>query len=895
MYLEKLEIQGFKSFANKNTLKFITAEKGEDKKLGMTAVVGPNGSGKSNIADAVRWVLGEQSVKLLRGKKSEDVIFSGSSKKSALSFAEVSLFLNNADKAAPIDFSDVVITRRLYRDGESEYLLNGSRVRLLDIALLLAKARFGQRAYSVIGQGMVENFLNTTLAERKEFFDEATGVKMYQIKRDDAMNKLQNTRGNLTQGANLLAEIEPRMRSLTRQMKKLEQRAELEQALQTLQKNYYAGQWHKLNGELKKINQDLLNREKLNRDEEKELQKINQELDQRRGGQREQTERQKLETAKREGEMKRNEAFQKLSDIKARASVRFERSGKIDAAWLIKRETALGPEIDAGNEEIRNEENKLTAIKKEAQAVKEEQEKVNKSLIELRERAAAHKDERDDASLIKKTRGRIDELLNLYQELYNCLEQGDDLTAAKKHLANLRAVLSELKEELKDQKEERATADLLIKEKMVETETQKQNLLERFFDLKSRTQGIEEKIKFLRAVLGEKTKERAEIKSKLQKIQGNGDDGGDLAKEEAAASLELEKINGRLAETENKLEALQAAGRAEQEESLRLQKLAHELQTNANANAVQLNEIKITKARVETKLEDLENEIRNETNGLRAIIDATEFDFNLDKESAAAEIQKLKRQLELIGGIDPEVKKEYEETKVRFDFLSRQTQDLENGIASLEKVVAELDKSIAEKFDKAFADIARHFEKYFKILFNGGNAKLLKIMADAEEKNNEDEYSEDEDEDDPAESRSGIQAGEGDARKNNKVVLRQVKQVLAGIEIQATPPGKKIRSISMLSGGERALTAIALICAIISVNPSPFVVLDEVDAALDEANSARLSNILEELSGKTQFIVITHNRSMMYKAGIIYGVTMGEDGVSQLLSLKVDEAKSITN
>src|SRR3989338_9849744 len=175
MYLEKLEIRGFKSFANKNVFKFKAEEKkqpvqtfGRKGEHGITAIVGPNGSGKSNIADAVRWVLGQQSVKLLRGKKSEDVIFSGSHTKAALSFAEVSLYLNNADRAAPIYFHDVVVTRRLYRDGESEYLLNGSRVRLLDVSLLLAKGRFGPRAYSVIGQGMVENFLNTTQSERKE-------------------------------------------------------------------------------------------------------------------------------------------------------------------------------------------------------------------------------------------------------------------------------------------------------------------------------------------------------------------------------------------------------------------------------------------------------------------------------------------------------------------------------------------------------------------------------------------------------------------------------------------------------------------------------------------------------------------------------------------------------
>src|SRR3989338_3718408 len=179
MYLEKLEIQGFKSFANKTVLTFSTG-----KKVGISSIVGPNGSGKSNIADSVRWVLGEQSLKLLRGKKSQDVIFSGSSKKTRLGFAQVSLFLNNEDKKAPIDYSQVVVSRRVYRDGTSEYQINNANVRLADIQLLLAQANFGHRTYSVIGQGMIDAILTSSPNERKEFFDEATGVKKYQIKRE---------------------------------------------------------------------------------------------------------------------------------------------------------------------------------------------------------------------------------------------------------------------------------------------------------------------------------------------------------------------------------------------------------------------------------------------------------------------------------------------------------------------------------------------------------------------------------------------------------------------------------------------------------------------------------------------------------------------------------------
>jgi chromosome segregation protein len=246
-------------------------------------------------------------------------------------------------------------------------------------------------------------------------------------------------------------------------------------------------------------------------------------------------------------------------------------------------------------------------------------------------------------------------------------------------------------------------------------------------------------------------------------------------------------------------------------------------------------------------------------------------------------IDALKRQIEQIGGIDPEIEKEYIETKERYDFLSGQSHDLTDAIGSLEKVIKELDGIIKERFDKEFKNISAKFEEYFKILFNGGSAKIVKVMTDDGKKTSP------EDEEQPVADEKTLVAD----LKSIKFLQKYNATGLAGIEIQACPPGKKIKSITMLSGGERALTTIALICAIISCNPSPFVVLDEVDAALDEANSERLAKILDDLSLKTQFIAITHNRATMRRANVLYGITMGSDGVSRLLSIKLDEAKEV--
>jgi chromosome segregation protein len=263
VYLEKLEIQGFKSFANPSQLVFNRE---------LTSIVGPNGSGKSNIADAVRWVLGEQSVKLLRGKKSDDVIFAGSDKKSRLSFAQVDMYLDNSDKQAPIDYEKIVITRKIYRDGESEYLLNNTKVRLADIQILLAKSRIGQKSYSVIGQGTVDHLLTLSAQERKDFFDEATGVKQYQMKKDQAVNKLLATHENLLQADQVLQEITPRLRSLARQVKRLEIKEELETNLHEAQTHYYSYLTANLTDELTQT-------KKHKAQEETKLAKIKSDLD----------------------------------------------------------------------------------------------------------------------------------------------------------------------------------------------------------------------------------------------------------------------------------------------------------------------------------------------------------------------------------------------------------------------------------------------------------------------------------------------------------------------------------------------------------------------------------------------------------------------------------------
>ena len=236
MYLKRLEIYGFKSFAEKVSLEFLAAKEGKNS---ITAIVGPNGSGKSNISDAIRWVLGEQSMKQLRGKKSEDIIFAGSEHKGQMGMASVMMVLDNTDGRIPLDYEEIVIGRRLYRSGESEYILNENPVKLIDLQLMLAKAQFGNGSYAVIGQGTIDRLLLQSPQERKEFFDEASGIREFQMKRHQAALKLIRTKEHMSQADFILQEIEPRLKTLSRQVKKLEERQTVEIALKELQEKYY--------------------------------------------------------------------------------------------------------------------------------------------------------------------------------------------------------------------------------------------------------------------------------------------------------------------------------------------------------------------------------------------------------------------------------------------------------------------------------------------------------------------------------------------------------------------------------------------------------------------------------------------------------------------------------
>ena len=1040
MFLEKLEIQGFKSFANKNELIFPGFLAGG--KRGITAVVGPNGSGKSNVADAVRWVMGEQSMKTLRGKKSDDIIFAGSDKRGKLGMAEVSLYLNNEDGSAPIDYAQLVITRRLFRDGASEYIINGARVRLFDIQMLLAKANIGHKTYSVIGQGMVESFLNTSLSERKEFFDEATGVRQYQIKRDDALNKLRGSLENLGQSQMLLNEIEPHLKTLTKQVAKLEKRESLATELAALQKDYYSGAWQELDRQLSAVNSELLNLEKNKDDKEKKIAVVNDELSTIEQEQSVsanfadlqskvsdwQEEKSRLAgylvklndwlelknsqvntvdlTSLEAERLKLKESLESVtktvsewqaasasadhsnewqSEIRqlsaehdrlskdyqrldAWLEMKLEASGKFDLSFLNNRRseitktsaelkiaitedenliTSQSAILDKHREELQEIKNNLMAAKAELhQFGSVDQEKVVAEVSQRLEQSLSKLssvDQEEDLTKIKNILAEIkldlEKVLSLstgqdFREKINRLQSqvthyGDKQEELLHQISGLQSELSIAQSRLrasrdKDSQLAREAVDVENKLKQAEDKFDASEVRVSQAGITEKIKPIETELADLRAKLSAWQIKQSEIRVELSSSQSKANEyrnslnhleqeinqaklhraryearlesaqqalqsvlGSELSlelvsKAQGKAEADITSLANSISEAQSKLRLFNEEQEQKRQHLLNLQRNLHSLQNEANQLSNQLNELKIKAARLETKLEDLENEIRTDFGDLN-IIKQHKVTDQLDRSEALSRIKNLRHQLDLIGGIDPEAEKEYKETKDRFDFLDRQTSDLNQTIKSLEEIIRELDGTIKERFDREFKIIEQKFQEYFKILFNGGSAKIIRVMAD--------EMQAAEPEQPPLPGHEKLVSPSEAALKRIKLLQRYDSTGLAGIEIVATPPGKKIQSIAVLSGGERALTAIALICAIISANPSPFVMLDEVDAALDEANSDRLAQILEDLSHKTQFIVITHNRAPMRKASVLYGVTMGDDSVSKLLSVKLEDIK----
>jgi chromosome segregation protein len=1007
MFLKRIEIQGFKSFADKTVLDFLPGSGGKES---ITVIVGPNGSGKSNVADALRWVMGEQSLKLLRGKKSEDIIFAGSEHKGQLSMASVFITFDNTDKKAPIDYEELVIGRRLYRSGESEYIINGHEARLIDVNILLAKAQTGSGAHGIIGQGMIDKMILQSMEERKEFFDEASGIKEFQIKRHQAMLRLDRTRSHISQAELLFHEIEPRLKILSRQVQKLTERQEVEIELRELQERHYATLATQFRGQIQVLRNEIFAIDDNLRLSEKNLLSIQEEL----AHLSRESSRQEIFTALQneyQDVVKQKNALEReLTILEGKSQSEYRKAGATQVGWMKEKVETLKNDQSLIEKEIENIE-KETATKQSAvNTLQNELQRINISKVALRgditrletemtyakaeqsvfqltglravQAVLEARNQLGDIFGVVATLGKVEKeyvvALDVAAGNYLSSIVISDENVAKKCIDYLRSnqfgvatflplttlrprqMPEMVKTLLKEQGVRGLAMDLikynakyndvfslifgstLVVEDMdaaravgigrIRMVTLQGDLFEtsgvvkggyrrgrddrlsfasgasaftdfdvalseaelknkraefehfeiRFEECREELQARSGELLFLKSKMDLQENQKKSVDSEIAALEHelNLETLSPEQYSEVLKDIEIQKqmildtmqeLDQEIALAESKVNNFHAEEEVKKQRVFALQDSMQELQASVNAAIAQKNTRQIELAKLETREEDIAREVFEELHvSLDSIASRGHKVFEAaEQEQVGVRIQKLKYTLSLIGGIDESVVAEYEETKSRFDNLDGQLKDLKKTLNDLETLVQELDDIMKKKRNKAFKEMKKEFARYFAILFDGGSADLIEVYEDEIEGSESEEK-------------------EADVDTGSK----KVKKILKGIDILACPPGKKINNIQALSGGERTLTSIALICAILRTNPSPFVILDEVEAALDEANTLRVVQILKELSEASQFIIITHNRVTMHAADAIYGVTMGGNGVSQLLSVKLAEAKS---
>lgn len=981
MYLKEIKASGFKSFADTIDIELTN---------GISGIVGPNGSGKSNVVDAVRWVLGEQSVKQLRGEGAmSDVIFTGSKSRRAASFASVTLVFDNSDKYLNIEYDEVQIKRTIYKTGENEYFINNTKTRLKDILELFMDTGASKESFNIISQGDVANILSGKAEDRRVIFEEASGVLKYKKRKDEALRKLSKTHDNMARVDDIISELNTNMEPLKKQSEDAKIYLEKKEKLENVEIALTVNDIEKYNYEYKyskeKVSELTLSITKMlseNSSEQAKIEAIKNNIS-------------KLNSElylKQQELVKVSANAEKLSGEKAMISERSKYNSE---------DVKLHDNIISLKEKILKIESQISALNKEIESEKSNNkvigEKLNNTEIKLSEI------EKNKENLNSKLNQKLREITaqkHRKEVLMNSLENNSSLPYSVKNVLNnpkltgIHGVLGKLLEfeekysealevslmssvshivcdneedakeavrYLKNNNLGRATflPISVIKPRSIDSESYETiKSMNGFVDIASNLVKYDTKYRnIVLSLLGtiivvdnidnanlisKKLKNRYKVVTMTGEVVNIGGSitGGSLKKSSILSErYELENVikdidvlDSEIKEIENKINEVD-----DNYTNLELEKnsiiisvnsnseilknkynvlddltnekstLMTELSNNQNiVNNVITNEeekilneyYKEIEKRDELNIEinqihkkiELENEdlINNESslknnnqeynkaqeelksheikvNRLDVKIDnllniltndysisyekaKEKYILEIDSNEARSIVSTLKREIKSLGDVNVGAIEEYDRVKERYEFLNKQKEDLTNAENVLLEIITEMDDIMKDKFSSTFNKIKEAFNETFRKLFNGGKAELK---------------------------------------------LTDPSNILeTGIDIIALPPGKKLQHISLLSGGEKTLTAIALLFSILKVRPVPFCILDEVEAALDEVNVDNFGKYLKEFKGDTQFIIITHKKKTMEYADVLYGITMQESGVSKLVSVKLEELKN---
>ena len=796
MEFKKIQINGFKSFAEKTTF---------DIKEGLTGIVGPNGCGKSNIVESLRWCMGETSAKSMRGSGMEDVIFSGTSNKPSKNLAEVSINLTNDNKDGSAKFKEldeIEIRRKIEKDKGSKFYINDKEVRAKDAQMFFADLSTGAHSPSLISQGRIGALVTAKPADRRAILEEAAGIAGLHVRRHEAELRLGAAENNLKRADELRRQQEKQLINLQKQAEEAQRYKLISEEIKKIEAGLYFLKLREIDREIKIENE-------INLEAEQEVEKFNTEL------------------AKIEDEIDLN--LEKVNPI---------REKNMEDLSKIQRLNLELKNIDEENERIKSE---MENIKNSLKMITEDKDREKSIIIDANSNEKRLKEEKS-------------ELIDIDSKYYETEKKSsEDLNNSKNKLQH---EIETIKELIKSNKNDEAIF-LLDKCK---------NLIEEYADSYSRNQNIK--------------KDSIKRSQRIKTIETEIESWKNLTINSEKMVNELEerkiKINDKLDEFESQPQS-QAEKKGKISENLRIseqEKSANELKIsdldekiselrkNLNFTKESSIEIRERKAssgatveglnkrrqdlldRVQDELSLNESELLNYSN----LEKADEFPDALTQEEL---LDEKKRQRDKLGSVNLRADEETSKYEDEIKKMEKDRQDLVSAIIKLKESINELNQKGRERLLNAFEKVNRKFNEVYTKLFNGGNAKLELV-----------------DSDDPLD---------------------------AGLEMLVSPPGKRLQSITLLSGGEQALTALSLIFAVFLTNPSPICVLDEVDAPLDDANVTRFCNLLDELTRitSTRFIIVTHHALTMSKMDRLYGVTMPEKGISQLVAVDLQKAESM--
>ena len=978
MYLKKLIAHGFKSFADNMVIDFNND---------ISGVVGPNGSGKSNIVDAVRWVLGEQSVKSLRGDSMTDVIFSGSKSRNGMNAATVTLIFDNTDNYLPLSFDEVSIKRRLYKDGTNEYFLNGEKVRLKDITEILMDSGIAKESFNIISQGKIEEILSSKPEARRVVFEEAAGIVKYRKRKEEAFRKLDRTHANMDRVNDIISELEVQVEPLKEQKEKALIYQDLSETLKRLEialsvyditninENYQTNK-----DKIDALKEEITQVATLTSASEAKILELKVKIN-------------KKDTEAKELNKKLLEITEEVEKINSRKNILLERKKyQVDDVKLhnniialkeeemsvsndiisIKRDidaktidyNKLNDKIKLENSEIENIRNKKNKLINSLNNYVKESNKLKSEIYNLRNSI-------DNNSSIPyavrnvlnnpKLRGRHDTVGNVIEveeeyskaisialssstssiivdnessakEAINYLKENKIGRATFLPLNNIKEkYLSESIKNLIRDEDIIGIADSLVKYDPKYTNIIK-NLLGNVIVVKDIdiANKVSKKIKFANRIvtldgdiinvggsltggkikirnvildkyeLESKIKENNTITDNIKKIEEDinqvdanlqaiddkiyliNKDKVDISNIINSKKLQLSNLNDRLEKIKNELngtnnivnnslsdeeeeiinEYYKAVNKKDEiaskintisNEKKELEEILdnyeYSMKKDNNEYAIKNEELKnleIEVNRADVKLDNLLNTL-NEEYSITYEKAKSMYILEEEESSARNKISSIKRKIKNLGIINLGAIEEYDRISERYEFLINQQNDLSNAENTLLTIIDDMDKIMEKEFLETFNIVSKNFEETFKELFRGGVAKLE--LTD----------------------------------KDNLLET--------GIDIIASPPGKTLKNISLLSGGEKTFTAISLLFAILKTRIMPFCILDEVEAALDEVNVKAFGEYLLKLKEKTQFIVITHKKKTMEYANVLYGITMQESGISKLVSVKLEDIK----